>query len=325
MKGSFFLALALPAGLCAIAQAAPPVPIEEEEAVQLQPAAPPQQPVAPPPAMPPPPPPALLPPPPPPPGGVTGPVYFNGPVYIIPATPSGQPWPMAAPPQPMQPMQPPEALPPPPQVHVQEAAPPRIVVAPHRRPASPPIAQPRLGLALRMSGLWTEQRLYGVNLLMLGAGAQLRLRLVDRLVLEGAVDIVGAEHHGGVLKRTSYPVQLALLMYLRPYRPGVHFNVYALAGGGLVPSKIHVDDGLAPAREISATEGAVQGGVGFELRLGRFALFSDARALGLWYLGKPEDVAGTPPGEGSGLAPRQPLVPASSYGWTFNAGVMLWL
>jgi hypothetical protein len=318
MKGSFFLALALPAGLSAVAQAAPPVPIEEDEAVLSQQAAPQQQPVAPPLAVPPPPPPAMPPPPP----GVTGPVYFNGPVYIIPATPSGQPWPMAAPPQPPQQ---PEALPSPPQV--QEAAPSQIAVAPHvvRRSVVPPVAQPRLGLALRMSGLWTDQRLYGVNLLMLGAGAQLRLRLIDRLVLEGAVDIVGAEHHGGVLKRTSYPVQLALLMYLRPYRPGVHFNVYALAGGGLVPSRIHVDDGLAPAREVSATEGAVQGGVGFELRLGRFALFSDARALGLWYLGKPEDVAGTPPGEGGGLAPRQQLVPASSYGWTFNAGVMLWL
>ncbi|MCS6913833.1 MAG: hypothetical protein RMK29_01620 [Myxococcales bacterium] len=296
MRTPLLWALALvQAGLAAEVSAAPPVPIgpteggeeviPEQDAGRDPPAAPPQAPpaagtaVSPPQAAP-------------------QPMYFPGPVFVIPA------WPGAA-----TPTQPPAR------------------VAPARSPLRPRPVLHRLGLGARATSMWVNQRLYGADLLMMGGGAQARLRLGHRFGLEASFDVVGRNIHEGVFERLSYPVQLAALLHLLPPRPGPFFSVYAAAGGGVVPTRISLNDRTYPPQELTATEVMGQLGVGCELQLGRLSLSADARAVGLMRLGDPDyyDSFIKPDSGPRSLGLRQPPVLERSLGWTFSIGAMFWL
>jgi hypothetical protein len=294
------LLLVIQAGLAA---AAAPPPLTEEELpppppVQQQPA--PEQPA---PAMPPP---AATP--------AQGPLYFNGPVYIIPAPVTGQP---VAPPPVMAPA-------PPVVTAVPPVAAPRVAARPRPRPDD---LRHRFGIGVRPGGMWLAHRLYNTNLLMGGAGPLVRLRASSLLGLELGFDVLHMNIHEGVFQRTSYPLQLSALFYLTPPRSGPHFNVYGAIGGGIMPSKIRMDDRLRPQQEMSATELLGNLGVGFEMRVWRLSLGADARALGLLRTGDP-DYYNSFIHEDAGpksLGLTQPAVQPRTYGCQFNFTALLWL
>ena len=123
-------------------------------------------------------------------GSFQGPIYFNGPVWIIPAQPGGQ-----AMVQPALPSQ----LPPPP-VYVQ---PPRLYAQPPRLMASQPLSRPRpmpiisrpaprgpvFGMGVRFTTLGIRsQEVFGEKPTLMGGGVQLRFRNQGHWGFELALD-----------------------------------------------------------------------------------------------------------------------------------------
>lgn len=248
-------------------------------------------------------------------GAVQGPIYFNGPVWIIPAGPSA---PMAPPPAPVI-----QQLPPPP-VFVQ---PPRPVVrtmplmpAYRPLPASKYKVErgPVVAVGLRFSALGIgSQEVFGKKLTMLGGGLQVRFRSQGHFGFELGLDALRANVNEGAFVRTSYPFTFAPMLYIFKNKPENHFNIYATAGFGLMADDLVLYQGTSQQRNQQFWEVLGQAGGGVELRFHRLALFADIRAIGMllddsspagqFY----KDVDGGP-------------IPASSVGYKTNIGAHLW-
>ncbi len=259
-------------------------------------------------------------------GMVPGPVYYNGPVWIIPAPPAGS-QPMYAPPMYAPPVYappayaPPVYAPPAPRVFVQPYAPQPRVLAPRPLRTARPLPPPRgpsvaIGLRGSMLGI-SSQQVFGEDVNLWGAGLTVRFRSQGRFGFELGLDALRAEIGKGAFTRTSYPFTVSPMFYLFQNRPDNHFNIYAVAGFGLMADDIGLYQGSPNqlSQQFWELIGHVGGGV--ELRFKRLALFGDVRAVGmvlddsspagLYYQG----VEGGP-------------IAASSSGYKVNLGALLW-
>ena len=259
-------------------------------------------------------------------GMVPGPVYYNGPVWIIPAPPAGgQPMyapPAYAPPAYAQPMYaPPVYAPPAPRVFVQPPPPQTRVLLPRPMRTARPLPPPRgpsvaIGLRASMLGI-SSQQVFGQDVNMWGAGLMVRFRSQGRFGFELGLDAMRAEIGKGAFTRTSYPFTVSPMFYLFQNRPDTHFNIYAVAGFGLMADDIGLYQGTPQQLSQQFWELIGQAGGGVELRFKRLALFGDIRAVGmmlddsspagLYY----QNVDGGP-------------IPASSSGYKVNLGALLW-
>ncbi len=252
-------------------------------------------------------------------GSFQGPVYFNGPVWIIPAQPGGQ---MMV--QPALPQQ----LPPPP-VYVQ---PPRMYAPPPRMYAPLPMARPRVtpvvsrpaprgpvfGMGVRFTTLGIRsQEVFGEKPTLMGGGVQLRFRNQGHWGFELALDAMKANIADSAFVRTSYPFTFAPMLYIFKNRPETHFNIYATAGFGLMASDIALYQGSRQERNQQFWEVLGQAGGGMELRFTRLAIFADVRGVGMLL------DQGSEPGKFYDGITSGPIAP-SSIGYKVNLGAMLW-
>jgi hypothetical protein len=249
-----------------------------------------------------------------------GPVYYNGPVWIIPAQP-GSPPPSYAPP--------PYYAPPPPTYY---APPPRPYYPPHPiyRPQLAPLPRPVLkpkfqgprgpvvGLGVRFTALGvTSQQVFGQDVNLMGGGLMMRFRSQGRFGFELGMDVLRADLSNSAFVRTSYPFTVSPMFYIFENRPENHFNIYGLAGFGLMADDVSLYKGSNQERNQQFWEVMGQAGAGIELRFTHFALFSDIRAVGM--LLDNTSAAGTyyQNVDGGPIA-------GSSYGYKFNAGALMW-
>lgn len=258
-------------------------------------------------------------------GMVPGPVYYNGPVWIIPAPPAGsQPMyapPMYAPP-PYAPQTyvPPVYAPPAPRVFVQPyAQPPRVLTPRALRKARPlPPRGPSVAIGLRASMLGvSSQQVFGEDVNLWGAGLMVRFRSQGRFGFELGLDAMRAEIGNGAFTRTSYPFTVSPMFYLFQNRPDTHFNIYAVAGFGLMADDIGLYQGSPNQLSQQFWELIGQAGGGVELRFKRLALFGDVRAVGMVL----DD--SSPAGLYYQNVDSGPI-PASSSGYKVNVGALLW-
>lgn len=260
---------------------------------------------------------------PPPPVAPAQPVYINGPVWVIPAQPGVQ----AVLPQ---------QLPPPP-VYVQPQAtnPNCLTPTPYRGqylPLHRPIQrrvlatrtayqQPRgpvVGMGLRFSALGiSSQEVFGEKVTMMGAGLQLRFRNRGHWGFELGMDALRANIGNGAFVRTSYPFSFAPMLYLFQNKPQNHFNIYAVAGFGLMADDVKLYEGSLQERRQQFWEVLGHAGGGAELRFKHLALFADIRAIGMLL----DD--SSPAGQFYQGVEGGPIAP-SSIGYKANAGAMLW-
>lgn len=248
-------------------------------------------------------------------GAFQGPIYYNGPVWIVPATP-GMPAPVAAP-------APIQQLPPPP-VYVQ---PPRPVVqfrpiVPAYRPLQVSKLRPERGpvvaVGLRFSVLGIgSQEVFGQKVNMLGGGIQVRFRSQGHFGFELALDALRADLNDGGYVRTSYPFTFAPMLYLFKNKPANHFNIYATAGFGLMADDVTLYKGTSQQRNQQFWEVLGQAGGGIEMRFHRLALFADIRAIGMLL----DD--SSPAGQFYQGVDGGPIA-ASSVGYKTNIGAHLW-
>ena len=251
-------------------------------------------------------------------GGYQGPIYFNGPVWIIPAQPGGQ-----AMVQPALPLQ----LPPPP-VFVQPprfSPPPRVIVPqPLSRPrvtpliAKQPPRGPVFGIGVRFTSLGVRsQEVFGDKPTLLGGGVQMRFRNQGHWGFELALDALKTNIADGAYVRTSYPFTFSPMLYIFKNRPENHFNIYATAGFGLMASDITLYQDSRQERNQQFWEVLGQAGGGLELRFTRLALFADVRAIGMLL------DQGSEPGKFYDGVSSGPIAP-QSIGYKANLGAMLW-
>lgn len=249
-----------------------------------------------------------------------GPMYFNGPVYVVPAPVTGQPV---------------QALPPPPVYH-QPQAPQRYRTASccalpppsryhHAMVRRPQPRGPVFSMGLRFTAMGINQEVLGQSMNMLGGGLQLRFRNQGHWGFETGLDILRANIQNpnslgfDQFTRTSYPWTAAVMLYVFKNRPENHFNIFGVAGIGLMADDVRVSSsrsGFEGHQKFLELMGQAGGGV--ELRFRRLALSADIRAIALaaddsspagsYY---PEDLANSGP------------VPRSSVGYKANLAAML--
>lgn len=249
------------------------------------------------------------------PGSYPGPVYFNGPVWIMPAQPGIQPvLPQQLPP-------PPVYVPPPATAQPLYRRP--LYLAPLRRysPSRPSLPAPRgpvVGLGARFTALGvSSQEVFGQKVNLIGGGIQVRFRNQGHWGFELGMDALRASISDGAFVRSSYPFTFAPMLYLRKNRPDTHFNIYAVAGFGLMSDNIVLYQDSAQERKQQFWEVLGQFGGGIEVRFTHLALFADMRAVGMllddstqagqYY----QNIDGGP-------------IPPSSFGYKANIGAMLW-
>lgn len=251
---------------------------------------------------------------------VTGPVYINGPVWIIPTQPQA---PMYAPPPVQVPVyvQPPVYAAPRPYYAAPRPyfAPRPLLPRPVLRTAVP--TQPRgpamsVGLRATMLGI-SSQEVFGQDLNLWGAGLQLRFRSQGRFGFELAMDFLSANIGEGLYVRNSYPITISPMLYLFQNRPNNHFNLYVTGGVGLMADDISLYAGSARELNQQFWQFLAQGGGGVELRFKRLALFGDVRGVGMML----DD--SSPAGVYYQGAIGGPI-PASSSGYKVNLGASLW-
>jgi hypothetical protein len=295
--------------IVATPQAAPALPPPPTVSAPVAPYTPP--PAAAPMAPPPPPMAAPVPPPAPFAGSFQGPVYYNGPVWIVPAQP-GQPAPVL----------PPQLPPPPVYVAPPVAAPLRLYQPrPLYRRYITPKPTPRgpvVGIGARFTALGlSNQEIFGQKLNMIGGGIQVRFRNQGHWGFELGMDALRASIDNNAFVRTSYPFTFAPMLYLRQNRPDTHFNIYAVAGFGLMADNITLYQDTSQERKQQFWEVMGQFGGGIEVRFTHLALFADVRAVGMLL----DD--STQSGQYYQNVDGGPIA-ANSFGYKANLGAMLW-
>ncbi|MBL8632943.1 MAG: hypothetical protein JNM40_06935 [Myxococcales bacterium] len=248
---------------------------------------------------------------------VASPIYFSGPVWIIPVQPGQtviQPaLPQQLPPPPVF-VQPPQLYAPPP---VARPIRPMPMV---RRPlvSRPTPRGPVFGMGVRFTSYSIRsQEVFGEKPTLMGGGVQLRFRNQGHWGFELALDAARANIADGAFVRTSYPFTFAPMLYLFQNRPDRHFNIYATAGFGLMASDIALYQGSRQERNQQFWEVLGQAGGGMEFRFNRLALFADVRALGTLL------DQGSEPGKFYDGVDSGPIAP-STIGYKLNIGAMLW-
>jgi len=230
--------------------------------------------VAPPPGAYLPPPLSALPPPP----GAQGPIYFNGPVYVIPAPVTGQP---------LQALPRPPLYGPPPPFYGRYRYRPRLSSCCDLPPAvamryTPPVQRgPVFSMGARFTAMGVNQEVFGQKMNLLGGGVQLRFRNQGHWGFETGFDMLRANIGNDAFIRNSYPWTAGVMIYVFRNRPDNHFNLYGVGGLGLMADDITLYRGTQEERRQQFLEVMGHLGAGAELRFHRLAFSADIRAIGL--------------------------------------------
>jgi hypothetical protein len=175
----------------------------------------------------------------------------------------------------------------------------------------------RFSLGAHFGFLTLNQMVGNSQVTLGGAGFQLRLRSSGRFGFEASQSFLHASYWDGAWQRDTFPFSLSLMFYIFPNRDAHHFNLYGVAGGGLVADSVTLYDENRQLVTQEFTEFELHAGLGAELRFKWFAIEADARYINLW-----RDDSSTPAsyyGDVKG-APVQ----KSSYGIQGNAYISFW-
>ncbi len=140
----------------------------------------------------------------------------------------------------------------------------------------------RFSLGAHFGFMSLDQKVGNQAVVMGGAGFQLRLRSAGHFGFEASQSFLTASFYNGAFSRNSYPFQLSLMFYLFPNRDAHHFNIYALAGVGIMGDDVSLYDENQRKVTQSFTEYDVHAGGGAELRFKWFGIEADARYVKLW-------------------------------------------
>jgi hypothetical protein len=175
----------------------------------------------------------------------------------------------------------------------------------------------RFSLGAHVGFLTLNQQVGNDQVTLGGAGFQLRLRSAGRWGFEAAQSFLHGSYWSGAWQRDSFPFSLSLMFYIFPNKDAHHFNLYGLAGVGLVADSVTLNDENRQQVTQDFTEVEVHAGLGAELRFKWFGIEADARYISLW-----RD-SGDTPGSYYGSVKGAP-VQNSSYGIQGNIYLSLW-
>jgi hypothetical protein len=175
----------------------------------------------------------------------------------------------------------------------------------------------RFSIGAHIGFLTLNQQVGNDQVTLGGAGFQLRLRSAGRWGFEASQSFLHGSYWNDAWQRDSFPFSLSLMFYIFPNRDAHHFNLYGLAGVGLVADSVTLNDENHQQVTQDFTEVEVHAGLGAELRFKWFGIEADARYISLWRDGsdQPSSYYGNIKG-----APVQ----ASSYGIQGNVYLSLW-
>jgi hypothetical protein len=151
------------------------------------------------------------------------------------------------------------------------------------------------------AGFLTLNQQVGHDAVTLGGGGfQMRVRSAGRWGFEAKQSFLHGSFWNGAFQRDMFPFQLSLMFYIFPNRDAHHFNLYGVAGLGLVADSVTLYDEYRRQVTQDFTQFELHAGAGAELRFKWFGIEADARYIALWrdnsdapatYYG---DVAGAP-------------------------------
>lgn len=140
----------------------------------------------------------------------------------------------------------------------------------------------RFSLGVHGTILGLNQRIGNEDLVLGGAGLQFRIRSKGRFGLELKQDFLRGQAWDGEFVRTSFPFSVAFMFYIFPNQDTRHFNLYGLAGFGVMWDNISLYNQNRNRVTQDFLEFTLQAGLGAELRFKWFAIAADFRALGLF-------------------------------------------
>ncbi|HWE30692.1 MAG TPA: outer membrane beta-barrel protein, partial [Polyangia bacterium] len=175
----------------------------------------------------------------------------------------------------------------------------------------------RFSLGAHVGFLTLNQQVGNDQVTLGGAGFQLRLRSAGHWGFEASQSFLHGSYWDGAWQRDSFPFSLSLMFYIFPNRDAHHFNLYGLAGVGLVADSVTLNDENHQQVTQDFTELEVHAGVGAELRFKWFGIEADARYISLW-----RDDSSTPASYYGSV--KGAPVQSSSYGVQGNLYLSLW-
>lgn len=149
--------------------------------------------------------------------------------------------------------------------------------------AQPPAAfrgrnQPSQGMQFSLGPIGGYFKPHGADHGSWFAGIQARLHLLPFFALEASASWNEAEYQSGDVDVTQYPVQVSGLIY--PF-PSWIFSPYVVVGGGWYYSTVDYSGALASTPNSTDRTFGLHGGLGADLKLGRFVLNADLRYIQL--------------------------------------------
>jgi hypothetical protein len=175
----------------------------------------------------------------------------------------------------------------------------------------------RFSIGVHGTTLWLNQDVGGEQMVLGGAGLQLRLRSRGRFGLEFSQSFLHATYLNGNFDRSSFPFTFSLMYYVFPNQDWRHFNIYGVAGVGAMFDAITLLDEHRLRVEQDFVEWIGHVGVGAELRFQWFAIEADARLIGTL-----RDDTSTPASYYQGV--QGGPIPDSSWGVSGNVYLSLW-
>ncbi len=175
----------------------------------------------------------------------------------------------------------------------------------------------RFSLGAHVGFLTLNQQVGSNQVTLGGAGFQLRLRSAGHWGFEASQSFLHGSYWSGAFQRDSFPFALSLMFYIFPNRDAHHFNLYGVAGVGLVADSVTLNDENRQQVTQDFTELEVHAGLGAELRFKWFGIEADARYISLW-----RDGSDTPSSYYGNI--KGAPVQASSYGVQGNLYLSLW-
>jgi hypothetical protein len=139
----------------------------------------------------------------------------------------------------------------------------------------------RFSLGVHASVLGLNQKVGTNDVVLGGAGFQLRLRSKGRFGFEARQSFLHAEYWKGGFERTSYPFALSLMVYVFPNQDTRHFNIYGLLGVGAMADSVRIRFAPGDYRSQDFLEWEGHVGLGLELRFRWFAIEVEGRGIGL--------------------------------------------